>query len=406
MRHFLAPIILISLLLFSEYFAFRGFRLLFGERGTRIFTWAWWLFFAFEILLFIISRSWENSARNLVLNFIMILFIVKLIAGLTVFIGDIVVWVRTLTDAHASAQARESVSLSRRNFVGKLALGISAVPLLSMTYGIVRTAFDFKLHRETLRFPNFPAAFNGLKIVQISDIHTGSLVNTYQLEKAVELILDEKPDLIVFTGDIVNNRTDEAWPYAHVLRRLKAPLGVYSTLGNHDYGDYETWSDAASKNRNMEEMYRLHRELGWNLMLNEAKTFERGGEKWSLLGIENWGANLNFPKYGKLPIALEQAGDAPFKILLSHDPSHWNAEVNEGKTDIDLALAGHTHGFQFGVEIPGLKWSPSQYIYPQWAGLYRKGKQLLYVNRGLGCLGYMGRIGIRPEITVLEFFKS
>jgi len=406
MRHFLAPIILISLLIFSEYFAFRGFRLLFGERGSRLFTWAWWLFFAFEILLFIISRSWENNARNLVVNFIMILFVVKLIAALTVFVGDIVVWIRALAESQANAAMKESTSLSRRSFVGRLALGISAVPLLSMTYGIIRTAFDFKLHRETLRFPNFPAAFNGLKIVQISDIHTGSLVNTHQLEKAVDLILNEKPDLIVFTGDIVNNRTDEAWAYAHVLRRLKAPLGVYSVLGNHDYGDYETWDDAASKNKNLEDMHRLHRELGWNLMLNQAQTFERNGEKWSLLGIENWGANLNFPKYGKLPLALAQAGDAPFKILLSHDPSHWNAEVNDGKTDIDLALAGHTHGFQFGVEIPGLKWSPSQYIYPQWAGLYSKGKQYLYVNRGLGCLGYMGRIGIRPEITVLEFFKS
>lgn len=406
MKNFIVPAIFLFLLVFSEYFAFRGFRLLFNERGNRFFSWGWWLFFLFEIVLFILSRSWENNARNLAVNFIMILFIVKLIAALTVFIGDITLWIRGLAEARAVAERQAVVSLSRRNFVSKLALGVSALPLLSMTYGIIRTAFDFKVHREKLRFANFPAAFNGLRIVQVSDIHTGSLVNTRQLEKAVEMILAEKPDIIVFTGDIVNNRTDEAWPYAGILSRLKAPMGVYSVLGNHDYGDYETWDDDESKRRNMEEMYRLHRELGWNLMLNEAKTFEKDGEKWSLLGIENWGASLHFPKYGKLSQALEQASDAPFKILLSHDPSHWNAEVNENKTDIDLALAGHTHGFQFGVEIPGLRWSPSQYIYPQWAGLYRQGRQLLYVNRGLGCLGYMGRVGIRPEITVLEFFKS
>jgi len=406
MRNLTAPIIFLSLLIFSEYFAFRGFRLFFSDRGARIFSWAWWLFFAFEIALFILSRGWDNNLRNLVVNFIMILFIVKLVAALTVFIGDAVVWVRSLLESFGSTSSGQGVSLSRRSFVSKMALGISAIPLLSMTYGILRTAFDFKLHRETLRFPNFPDAFNGLKIVQISDIHTGSLINTHQLEKAVDLILAEKPDIIVFTGDIVNNRTDEAWPYAKVLSRLKAPMGVYSVLGNHDYGDYETWATEEARQKNMDDMYRLHRELGWELLLNESRSFEKDGQKWALLGVENWGANLHFPRYGKLKPALEQAADAPFKILLSHDPSHWNAEVNDGKTDIDLALAGHTHGFQFGVEIPGLKWSPSQYIYPQWAGLYNKGKQLLYVNRGLGCLGYMGRIGIRPEITVLEFFKS
>jgi hypothetical protein len=253
-----------------------------------------------------------------------------------------------------------------------------------------------------MRSPKVPEAFRGFKIVQISDVHTGSWIRHSAMQQAIDLIHAQKPDLIVFTGDIVNNRTDEAIPFVSMLSRLRAPYGVYSVLGNHDYGDYENWPDEASKKANMEAMYHLHKNLNWDLLLNEHRLIEKDGQQIALIGVENWGAALRFPKYGRLGKASAGTENIPFKILLSHDPSHWDAEIVPKFSDIDLTLSGHTHGFQFGVEIPGFKWSPSQYLYRQWAGLYRHGSQYIYVNRGTGCLGYSGRIGIKPEITVIE----
>lgn len=404
MKNFIVPIIFLSLLLFSEIFCFRAIRRFFSNRNQKYVVAIYWAITLIEFAFFFITRTWDNHPRNIAINVLIIIISMKLFAGLSVLGADITRAIRFFFEKkeNITPQIRES----RRDFVGKLALGMAGIPFISMNYGIFKTAFAFKIHRELLKFNNFPAAFNGLKIVQISDIHTGSLVNANQLNKAIDLILAEKPDLILFTGDLVNNRTDEAYPYKESFKRLQAPMGVYSVLGNHDYGDYETWDTPESKAKNFQDMIDLHAELGWKLMMNEAQIFEKDGEKFALLGIENWGNNLHFPKYGVLSKALEEAGDAPFKILMSHDPSHWDAEVNDGKTDIDLALAGHTHGFQFGVEIPGFRWSPSQYAYKQWAGLYKNKEQVLYVNRGLGCIGYMGRIGIRPEITVLEFTQA
>jgi predicted MPP superfamily phosphohydrolase len=238
--------------------------------------------------------------------------------------------------------------------------------------------------------------------VQISDIHTGSLHGNYQLQKAINLVLEQKPDLIVFTGDLVNNKTEEAFEFEHILNQLKAPFGVFSTLGNHDYGDYASWNSEAEKDKNMLDMIEFHSKIGWNLMLNNHVKIEKENEFFTLIGIENWGGNYNFKKYGDLHKAYENIDKSSFQILLSHDPSHWNLQVTTDFPEIDLTLAGHTHGFQFGIEIPGFKWSPSKYIYPQWAGIYGTEKQKLYVNRGLGCLGYMGRVGIKPEITVIE----
>jgi predicted MPP superfamily phosphohydrolase len=241
-----------------------------------------------------------------------------------------------------------------------------------------------------------------LKIVQISDIHSGSLDDHAAVEKGIQKILNLQPDIIFFTGDLVNNSASEMEDKISLFSAIKAPMGVYSIFGNHDYGDYVQWPSAEAKKENLEKLKKVHADLGWKLLLNENIAIEKNGEQIALIGIENWGARANFSKYGNLKKAYQGAEPHPFKILLSHDPSHWEAEVCKDFTDIDLMLSGHTHGMQFGVEIPGFRWSPVQYVYRQWGGLYKKSNQHLYVNRGFGFLGYPGRVGILPEITYIE----
>ena len=400
MKKFIAPVILITIILFSEIFSYIAIRRLFNKNQKQLkkFNWIWWSIVVLLYTVLFLTRKYSgNYTRNIVVNVFMMILIAKLVLGLSYLITIGLQAIRRKQEE--SAVQKEG----RREFAAKLALGTAAIPLGLMNWGVFRTAYHFKVHRPVFRFPNLPAAFSGIKIIQLSDIHTGSLQTRHQLQKAVDMVMEEQADLIVFTGDLVNNRTDEVYPYMDVLEQLKAPMGVYSVLGNHDYGEYETWPDEQSKRENMEEMYRVHKQLGWKLMLNEHVIFEKDGEQLALIGVENWGANLHFKKYGRLDLAYKGTEAVPFKLLLSHDPSHFDTEVTEQYKDIDLTLSGHTHGFQFGIEIPGyFRWSPAQYIYKQWAGIYRKGKQYVYVNRGLGCLGYMGRVGIQPEITVLE----
>lgn len=253
-----------------------------------------------------------------------------------------------------------------------------------------------------MTFSNLPSGFKGVKIVHISDIHSGSFTDKNAVIKGVSKILKENPDLILFTGDLVNDKAAEMEMYIDVFNKLRAPLGVYSTLGNHDYGDYVRWDSPELKATNMVKLKEVHAALGWRLLMNEHMVLERNGDQIALLGIENWSAKGRFPKYGKMDRAYSGSEKIPFKILLSHDPSHWDAQVRITYPDVDLMLAGHTHGMQFGIEVPGFKWSPVQFMYKQWAGLYEEGKQKLYVNRGYGFIGYPGRVGILPEITVIE----
>jgi predicted MPP superfamily phosphohydrolase len=248
-----------------------------------------------------------------------------------------------------------------------------------------------------------PKGFKGMKILHISDIHSGSFTDKKAVNHGVEKILREKADIILFTGDLVNDKASEMDNYLDVFNQLKAPMGVYSTLGNHDYGDYVQWpSDGISKVQNLENLKKVHASLGWKLLMNEHVVLEKNGDQVALLGIENWSAKANFPKHGRMDLAYPGTEKYPFKILMSHDPSHWDAEVRTKYSDIDLMLSGHTHGMQFGIDLPGFKWSPVQYVYKQWAGLYEDIKQKLYVNRGYGFIGYPGRVGILPEITVIE----
>jgi predicted MPP superfamily phosphohydrolase len=282
-----------------------------------------------------------------------------------------------------------------------LGFGIGGTIFGSMLLGF-GNKYRYKTNHVRLKYENLPEAFRGMKVLHISDIHSGSFTDKQAVARGVDHILAEKADIILFTGDLVNDQAKEMKEYQDLFARLKAPMGVYSTLGNHDYGDYHDWGSPAEKQQNLERLKQVHAEMGWRLLMNEHVALEKNGQKIALLGIENWSAKGNFPKYGKMADAHAGTGDYAFKILMSHDPSHWDAEVVPSYGDVDLMLSGHTHGMQFGVELPGFKWSPVQYMYKQWAGLYEQGAQKLYVNRGFGFIGYPGRVGILPEITVIE----
>lgn len=295
-----------------------------------------------------------------------------------------------------------SDGISRSVFLSWLGLAAGGTLFSSFVYGF-GNKYNYQLKRVKLAFDNLPASFKGLKIIHISDIHSGSFTDKKAVLHGVEKILKENADIILFTGDIVNDRAGEMDEYKDVFSRLKAPMGVYSTLGNHDYGDYVHWPyKGISKEQNLEMVKQVHADIGWRLLMNEHVVLQKGDDTIALLGIENWSSKARFPKHGRMDLAYAGTQQYPFKILMSHDPSHWDAQVRPQYADVDLMLSGHTHGMQFGVDIPGFKWSPVQYMYKQWDGLYEDGKQKLYVNPGYGFIGYPGRVGILPEITVIE----
>lgn len=293
----------------------------------------------------------------------------------------------------------------RRKFIRQTGLILAAIPFSSMIYGVARGKYDFRVNRMKLHFENLPDSFEGFRLVHISDIHSGSFDSEGAIRHGIELVNNEQPDLICFTGDLVNNDSREIEPFMEDFKKLNAKHGIYSTLGNHDYGDYKSWESPEAKEKNMELLHQYQEEMGFKLLNNENAIIEKNGQRIGIYGVENWG-NRPFPQRGDIDAALKGAEDVSFKVLMSHDPTHWDKKILKHPTHFDLTLAGHTHGMQFGVEIPGFKWSPIKYIYPQWAGLYEKASQLLYVNRGFGFLGFPGRVGIWPEITVFEFSKS
>lgn len=315
-------------------------------------------------------------------------------------------WVVSLFINQNTPDATEVThGISRSEFLVKTALIAGTVPILGMTYGIISGAHDYRIRRKKIMIDRLPSTLNGIKIGQISDIHSGSFFNKTAVRGGVEMLLKEKPDIIFFTGDLVNSQSSEIKEYIDVFEKVKAPLGVYSITGNHDYGDYRSWPSVRDKEENFKNLIKAHLLLGWDLLLNENRLLKIDGEQIAVIGVENWGAG-RFSKYGDLDKAYSGSEEASVKLLLSHDPSHWDAQVRDKYPDIDVMLAGHTHGFQFGIEWGGFRWSPSQYVYDQWAGLYQKENQYLYVNRGYGYLGYPGRIGIPPEITMIELQKA
>lgn len=350
-----------------------------------------------------------HTTRNIYVAFTLGLFVGKLLMLTIMLLDDvrrIIYWaflkifpIKATVDVVAST----GVGIPRSVFLKRTALLIGATAVSGFMYGITNR-YNYKIKRIKLSFPNLPEAFRGMKMVQISDVHSGSFDSHEAVARGINMILQEQADIVFFTGDLVNNKHEEIVPYMDIFSKLKAPLGVYSVLGNHDYGDYEQWSSAEAKAQNLDKLKAIHGEMGWRLMMNEHIVLEKGNDKIAIVGIENWSAKPQFPKYGDMAKAYSGLSEKniPFKVLLSHDPSHWDAQVIPQYKDIDLMLAGHTHGMQFGIEIPGFKWSPVKYVYKKWAGLYQEGKQYLYVNRGYGFLGYPGRLGILPEITVFE----
>ncbi|MBM0653688.1 metallophosphoesterase [Capnocytophaga genosp. AHN8471] len=291
---------------------------------------------------------------------------------------------------------------SRRKFVSTLGWGLAVIPFASILYSIFKGKYNYKVWKYTLYFDNLPKAFDGYRITQISDIHCGSFDNYEKIRYGVELINSQKSDVILFTGDLVNNLANEVHNWKSLFATLQAPDGVFSIMGNHDYGDYSSWETPEAKQQNLEHLFQLQKQMGWQLLLNEHCYLERNGEKIALIGVENWGHG-RFSKYGDLNKAMEGVNTEDFKILMSHDPTHWQEVVLPENKDIQLTLSGHTHGMQCGIEIPGwLKWSPSQYIYKYWGGMYEEDGKYLNVNRGFGYHAFPGRLGVWPEITVIE----
>ncbi len=343
--------------------------------------------------------------RNYIFAILVGLFLAKLIGSLFFLTDDIrrgVIWTISKVFRNTGGQfLGDGQLIPRSTFLSWAGIGVGGTLFGTLLYGF-GNKYNYQVKKITLPFTNLPKAFDGFKIVHISDIHSGSFQDNKAVERGVNMILAEKADLILFTGDLVNDRADEMNEYKTIFNRLTSPHGVFSTLGNHDYGDYVAWPDPVAKTANLEKLKQVHADMGWKLLMNEHHIIEKEGDQIALLGIENWGAKGRFPKYGKMKEAYPGTEKIPFKILLSHDPSHWDAQVKTEYPDIQLMLAGHTHGMQFGLENPYFKWSPVQWMYKQWAGLYEDGNQKLYVNRGFGFIGYPGRVGIMPEITLIE----
>ena len=382
-----------------------------SDRGRQAIYVTYWLVSFFTIatmLSFPYLQFLQTSKifRNYVFAILIGLFLAKLIGSLFFVADDIrrgalLLMNKIFPLSGAQYMGPEGQGIPRSTFLSWLGLGLGGTLFGTLLFGF-GNKYNYQVKRIKLSFKNLPGAFKGMRMVHISDIHSGSFQDIRAVNKGIDLILKQQPDLIVFTGDLVNDRATEMEPYQNSFGRLTAPLGVFSTLGNHDYGDYVQWPTAQAKMDNLEAIKKVHAGMGWRLLMNEHVVLEKNGEKIALLGIENWGAKARFPKYGKMDLAHVGTEDIPFKILLSHDPSHWDAQILPEYNSIDLMLSGHTHGMQFGLENPYFKWSPVQWMYKQWAGLYEQGSQKLYVNRGYGFIGYPGRVGILPEITVIE----
>jgi len=339
------------------------------------------------------------------LGLVLILYIPKILLMLFMFGEDVYRLSSGLINM--ASKSREGDFLpDRRKFISTIALGIAAIPFLSLAYGMTWGKYNFKVIRQKVFFPDLPDAFDGFKITQISDVHSGSFDDPEKISYAIDLINEQESDMCLFTGDIVNTHAKEMFPWIETFKKIKPfRYGKHSVLGNHDYGEYIDWDSEKAKADNFQGIKDLYGQIGFDLMLNEHKFIEKDGQRLALVGVENWGRG--FKQAGDLNKASQGLSKEDFKILMSHDPSHWDMEVKKHPKHFHLTLSGHTHGLQFGIEIPGfIKWSPVEYVYKQWAGLYEHLGRYVYVNRGFGFHAYPGRVGIWPEITVIELKKG
>lgn len=406
--------IIVLFIFISDLYAYRGLSYLFRDWSSKketILIISFWSVTAFMLLwltwLILSYKSFDHDRfyYNVTLFFgaVVLIYVPKLFFNIFQFIHDITGFFKNL--AFSNPVNKGSLKISRIDFILQLGLFISFIPFFSILWGIWKGKFNFQVRNLVLDFPNLPESFNGIRILQISDIHIGSFRNNPgEIERAVDLINRENADYVLFTGDMVNNKAAEIKDFVPILAKIKAKKGKYSILGNHDYGDYYQWETDEMKAQNLQELCDFHKEMGFVLLRNESVRLYENGESIALIGVENWGLPP-FPQYGDIDKALLPVKDIPFKILMSHDPSHWDAEI-VGKKNIALTLSGHTHGMQFAIRVPGWSWSPVQMKYRRWGGLYTEKNQKLYVNIGIGFIGFPGRVGTPPEITVFELQKT
>lgn len=408
--------IIIVMMVLIDVYTYFAIRSLFSDASARArttFTIGYWSISVIAVAVIFLLPYFQfqpqnNIIRSTIFAIVFALFFGKLIAALFFMVDDVrraVQWISgklfTFNNEISEVSGADGQGISRSTFLTWLGIAAGGGIFSTFIFGL-SNKYNYQVKRVKIKFNNLPEAFRGLKIVQISDIHCGSFTNKNAVMKGVDMMLNEKPDVIFFTGDIVNNKADELDDYKDVFSRVKAPLGVYSILGNHDYGDYFLWDNTQLKSKNLEKLKSIHKEIGWRLLLDENLPLQKEDASIGIIGVQNISGRGRFHSYGNLSKAMQGAEQYPFKILLSHDPSHWEKEVITNYKDIDLTLSGHTHGMQFGVELPGFRWSPVKYVYKRWAGLYEEGRQKLYINRGFGFIGYPGRVGILPEITVIE----
>ncbi len=407
----LIPLFLSIFMLLVDIYIYQGFKVLIGGQSTQAQKWlkiAYWTVTAVGLALVWISASNLRGNGGLTVftrSFIMVQYVSKFLGLIFMVLDDLIRffrWVASFFYKPAQQIIEQNDGVPRSEFLMTAGIIAAGGILSGLTFGIASGAHDYRIRRKTLYLKNLPKSFDGMRLVQLSDIHTGSFWNRTAVQGGVEMAMAEKPDMIVFTGDLVNDVASEMKDYTSVFDKVQAPLGVYSILGNHDYGDYIPWQSKEAKQKNLENLKEAHAAMNWKLLLNENTDIMVNNEKLRLIGVENWSNRGRFHCYGDLAKASLAPEASDCKILLSHDPSHWRAEVLKEYSDIALMLAGHTHGMQFGLELGNFKWSPVQYMYPEWAGLYSEGDQHLYVNRGYGYIGYPGRLGIAPEITVFE----
>ena len=406
MKTAISLIILFVIIVLLEVYAFQAIKTITKSKVIRYS----WLFvsiavyanFAYVALTYDRTQG-QTPQFQMAMGVLLTVLIPKLVVLIFMFGEDMYRWILKLISAVTSGNTTPLAG--RRKFISQISLGLAAIPFVSFIYGIVQGKYNYKVLKYQLTFKDLPEAFDGFTITQISDIHSGSFTNKEKIQYGVDLINEQKSDIMLFTGDIVNNKADEMDNWIAVFDKLEAKEGKYSILGNHDYGDYMDWDNPQDKIDNFQKVKDIHKNIGFDLLLDEHRYIEKDGQKIALLGVENWGKGFN--KAGDLQRAAAGIQKEDFKILMSHDPSHWEEKVKKDPFNYQLTLSGHTHGLQMGIEIPGwFKWSPSKYAYKQWAGLYKEAGRVINVNRGFGYHAFPGRVGIWPEITVIELKKS
>ena len=405
------PYVFFLIFISIDIYVWQGLKFLLKKSSLKKYNIVKYTYWGYNLLIYFmfaagrfISVRPTSQIGKFVGAFLLFILVSKVLYVLFLLIDDLHRFVRFIYHTYQNKSKSETTTehgISRLKFLHYMGLGLGGLFISSAIWGIFKGAHNYVVRKRTIKIDDLPKSFKGLKIVQISDIHSGSFWNREAVIKGIDLINQQNADIVFFTGDLVNDTSKEIEPWIDVFNKIKAPMGVYSTLGNHDYGDYVIWDSAEAKEQNLKDIIQHHRTLGWDLLMDEHRIIEKNGEKIAILGIQNWSNLGKFPKYGDLEKAYKGTEGIPVKLLLSHDPTHWRQQVLNYKPDIKVSFAGHTHGLQFGIDTAFYRWSPAKYIYPEWMDLYSENDQHLYVNRGFGYLGYPGRMGIYPEITVV-----